>query len=119
LTHGAGAGLEPGEVQVWLALLRDATGPVLERCRALLSPQERQRMQRWPRVDTRHRFAVARALLRTMLSRFAPVPPRRWRFAAGPGWKPSPMHTAALCIERPGRPPRSPAGTLRSGTTGA
>jgi 4'-phosphopantetheinyl transferase len=46
----------------------------------VLSADERIGVQRFVRPDDRVRYALGRALVRVMLSQFAPVDPREWRF---------------------------------------
>lgn len=47
---------------------------------ALLTPDEHARMERLVFDEDRHRFLLTRALVRTMLSRYAAVAPAAWRF---------------------------------------
>jgi 4'-phosphopantetheinyl transferase len=47
---------------------------------ALLSPDEHERMARLIFERDRRRFLLTRALVRTMLSRYAPVAPAHWTF---------------------------------------
>src|SRR5688500_14140558 len=49
---------------------------------ALLSPEERDRMARLVFERDRRRFLLTRALVRTMLSRYAGVAPAEWSFIA-------------------------------------
>jgi 4'-phosphopantetheinyl transferase len=76
-------------VDVWLA----RTGPtieadVLDGCRALLTDEERESAGAFHREADRRRAVVSRALLRTTLSRYAPVDPAEWRFERGPFGRP-------------------------------
>jgi len=48
--------------------------------RSLLTGEEVQRARRFLRAEDEARFVIGRALARTMLSAFAPVPPRAWSF---------------------------------------
>ena len=48
---------------------------------ALLSADERERLGRFRFDADRRRYAIARALTRTVLSRYADIPPTGWRFA--------------------------------------
>lgn len=54
----------------------------LEAYRALLSPEEHERMTRLVFDRDRRRFLLTRALVRTTLSRYAPVAPADWQFIA-------------------------------------
>ena len=81
--------LAPDEVHLWHAWTAQAEGPALaERFRRLLSDEEMQRLYRYRLERVRHEFLVARALVRTVLSRYASVDPRDWSFDAGPWGKP-------------------------------
>jgi 4'-phosphopantetheinyl transferase len=76
-------------VHVWLAVPeRIADARLLERYRALLSEDERERAGRFRFEEHRHQFHVAHALVRTSLSRYAAVEPQAWRFAAGERGRP-------------------------------
>lgn len=57
-------------------------------CEPLLDAAERARLARLRHPVRRREFVVARALVRTMLSRAAAVPPDAWRFDAGPHGRP-------------------------------
>ncbi len=77
------------EAHLWLVRLRESIPPEVERrWRALLSPEEEAANLRF-RVETaRRQNLAARALVRTTLSRYADVAPRRWRFRAGSEGRP-------------------------------
>jgi 4'-phosphopantetheinyl transferase len=53
-----------------------------EAYRALMSPDEHERMARLVFERDRRRFLLTRALVRTTLSRYAAVPPAEWAFIA-------------------------------------
>ena len=55
---------------------------------ALMSPDEHQRMARFVFERDRRRFLLTRALVRTMLSRYAAVPPAQWTFIANAHGRP-------------------------------
>jgi 4'-phosphopantetheinyl transferase len=55
---------------------------------ALLTNEESERMQRYAQDRDRRNFLVARALVRTMLSRYAEVRPEVWRFVPGTHGRP-------------------------------
>jgi 4'-phosphopantetheinyl transferase len=55
---------------------------------ALMTPDERERHRRFYFERDRRLFLATRALARTTLSRYAPVAPEAWRFAAGSHGKP-------------------------------
>lgn len=110
--------LGPGEAHLHLldheAIVDE---PTLEACDALLSPDEQARRDRYLVASGRHQQRIARALVRTTLSRYAfDVAPRAWSFRdnrygrpeiAGPveGLRFSLSHTAglmALLVHRDG-----------------
>ena len=62
--------------------------------RALLSAEEHDRMARLVFERDRRRFLLTRALVRTMLSRYASVRPRDWRFIAN-------VHGRPEIVDRP------------------
>jgi 4'-phosphopantetheinyl transferase len=67
-------------VHVWTISPGEAATPArLQQYRALLTSDEITRGNRFLQEADRVRFIVARALVRTMLSRYVPVPPHAWR----------------------------------------
>ena len=62
--------------------------------RALLSPDEHDRMSRLIFERDRRRFLLTRALVRTTLSRYADVPPAGWSFIAN-------VHGRPEIVDRP------------------
>jgi len=60
----------------------------------LLSPDEHERMARLVFERDRQRFLLTRALVRTMLSRYAPVAPADWQFIAN-------VHGRPEILDRP------------------
>jgi 4'-phosphopantetheinyl transferase len=130
------------EAHLWLVSLRESIPETLERrWRGLLSPQEETADRRFRVESARRQHLAARALVRTTLSRYAEVDPRRWRFRSGPQGRPEiadPAGTPALrfnlshtrglvaClvtlgldagvdVERPGRRLRDPLALARHG----
>ncbi|HJU45097.1 MAG TPA: 4'-phosphopantetheinyl transferase superfamily protein [Vicinamibacterales bacterium] len=65
-----------------------------EAYRALLSKDEEERMARLIFERDRRRFLLTRALVRTMLSRYASVPPAQWSFIAN-------VHGRPEILDRP------------------
>jgi 4'-phosphopantetheinyl transferase len=66
---------------------------------ALLSEDEHARQARFRFAGDQRRFLVTRALVRTVLSRYAAVRPQDWTFSAGPRGRPTisaPRPAAAL-----------------------
>jgi len=77
------------EVHVWTAMpdeIRDAERLALYR--SWLSPEERQRHERYLREQDRHLFLVAHALVRDTLSRYADRDPGAWVFEIGSHGRP-------------------------------
>lgn len=56
---------------------------------ALLTAEERARQARFRFVRDQRRYLVTRALVRTVLSRYAEVRPEDWTFSAGPHGRPA------------------------------
>jgi len=80
--------LRDGDVHVWLTRPEDVPKKHLETYVSLMTQEERERWKRYrfERDQTLH--LVARALIRTTLSRYESVPPEAWRFAAGERGRP-------------------------------
>ena len=88
----------PHDVHVWCAFcdeIRDEA--LLEAYERLLSADERERRSRFVFPRDRHRFLVTRALVRTVLSRYADVAPADWTFVADTHGRPeiAPRHARA------------------------
>jgi 4'-phosphopantetheinyl transferase len=72
-----------GDVHVWYLSPDAVPAPLLlDGCLRLLSDDEQARWGRFHFAEGRRRYLVAHALLRTVLSRYAGVEPRAWRFTA-------------------------------------
>ncbi|QGZ37648.1 4'-phosphopantetheinyl transferase [Pseudoduganella flava] len=84
-SHSFDAPATPG-IDIWLAHYRQFTDQ--PRLRAVLSPAERDKEQRFHFADDRMRYLVTRALVRGTLSRYAPVAPDQWRFEDTPFGQP-------------------------------
>lgn len=75
--------LGPSDVHLWLAFCADAEDHRLhQRYRALMTPEEQDRGDRFYFEEDRARYRVTRALVRSVLSRYAPIEPADWRFEA-------------------------------------
>lgn len=73
--------LAPGEVHLWLAYYNRFADPGQpDACLALLADEERAQMARFLFERDRLRYLVTRALVRTTLSRYTPIPAAQWRF---------------------------------------
>lgn len=80
-TNSAVESLGPDEVHVWLTDPDQITDPaLLKRYAGLMDSEESQRQQRFRLEKLRHDFLVARALVRTTLSRYANAAPEAWQF---------------------------------------
>ena len=74
--------LDSGDIHLWLTPVDEIGDPqLLERYRGLLTPAERQQERRFHFQKDQHRYLVTRALVRTTLSRYAPIAPGEWSFA--------------------------------------
>lgn len=107
------------EIHVWLTCYQDIVDPdLLARLGQLLNPRERAQQQRFHFADDRLRYLITRAMVRTVLSRYAPVAPADWAFTANeygrpevaaqhaaPGLRFNISHTngmIALAVSQPG-----------------
>lgn len=73
--------LAPGEVHVWLTSPEPLQDPAqLAGYAAWMNPEEAARQARFMFERHRHQFLVARALVRSTLSRYAAIDPADWRF---------------------------------------
>lgn len=79
--------LEKNEVHVWRASLK-LPGPEVQALHHSLTKEELERADRFHFQRHRAHFIVARGLLRTILSRYLKIEPRRLRFRYGPKGKP-------------------------------
>lgn len=71
------------EVHIWTVDPNAIDAPELVSAyERLMTPAEHERQRRFHFQKDRHQFLVARALLRTTLSRYTGIDPRGWEFAA-------------------------------------
>ena len=78
----AESSMTPGDVHLWIAFPDDIRDPDLSAAYGnMMTEEERRRQQRFLREPHRHLALVARALVRTTLSRYADVAPEQWRFS--------------------------------------
>lgn len=74
--------LPPGDIHLWFCFHGDAGTPELTAaCRALLSTDELSKQERFHFARDRYRHLLTRTLVRSVLSRYAPVAPHAWQFA--------------------------------------
>lgn len=84
------AGRRGAGLQVWVAQVPSEEDAALAaRQLALLSVEERQRMRGFTTAALQRRFRTTRALVRTVLSRHAPLPPDKWEFVVSSHGKPA------------------------------
>ena len=81
--------LPEGEIHLWLTLYSEINDEFrLSMYRELLNDAEGEQETRFYFVRDQRRYLITRALVRTVLSRYAEVPPREWVFSAGAYGKP-------------------------------
>jgi 4'-phosphopantetheinyl transferase len=81
--------LTADDVHVWHVVPELVSDPaLLRRYETLMSPDERARHARFVFAADRHVFLIARALVRTTLSRYAAVEPQAWTFESGEHGRP-------------------------------
>jgi len=86
---------DAGRVDLWCTCISQIADEALwPRYDALLSAEERARQGRFRFAADQRRHLVTRALVRTVLSRYAPVRPQDWSFSAGPRGRPAIMAPA-------------------------
>ena len=82
--------LRPGRVDLWCFSYQEVTDPeLLASYRALMTPQECARHDRFHFERDRLLFLATRALVRTVLSQYVAVAPADFRFVDGPHGKPA------------------------------
>lgn len=82
--------IDSSQIHLWLAYPGEITDlRLLAEYRALLSEDELAKQVRFHFARDRHRYLVTRALVRTVLSKYAEVEPRDWRFEVNEYGKPS------------------------------
>ena len=83
-------GLPVHEIHLWYCFCdQPIDGDRLERCRAVLSAEERQRNARFRFDADRTTYVLAHALVRHALSHYAGIPPEDWQFHAPLNEKPA------------------------------
>lgn len=75
--------LAPGEIDIWVAMVGDAfDADLAARFDRVLSADERARHGKFLFEKDRRRYLMTRALVRYVLSRYAPIASAQWRFEA-------------------------------------
>lgn len=72
--------IAPGAIHLWLADPDEVSGELQATYLSLLSAEEKDQQQRFRFERDRRRYLVTRALVRSVLSRYAPVAPCDWSF---------------------------------------
>lgn len=73
--------IDPRQVHLWhLHVPEHDDAACEEATMALLTPEEREKHGRFHFARDRRRYLMTRGLIRSLLSRYAPVAPRDWRF---------------------------------------
>lgn len=73
--------LDSYDIHLWLTYPDDIDDPaLLSAYQALLNEEERERQQRFRFQRLRHQYLITRALVRTTLSRYAPIAAPHWHF---------------------------------------
>lgn len=80
--------LAPEHVDLWYTRTDQVAPELASQYQALLTAQELIQYSRFYFEKDRHRYLVTRALVREVLSRYAPVAPEVWRFEADRYGKP-------------------------------
>ncbi|MGJ7530485.1 4'-phosphopantetheinyl transferase family protein [Variovorax sp. GB1P17] len=81
--------LPAGDIHLWLCPHGKSDSPAqIAALRALLTPDELSKQERFHFASDRYRYLLTRALVRSVLSRYAPVHAHAWRFTAGPFGRP-------------------------------
>jgi len=89
--------LHPDRIDLWFTHVHDIVDPdLLLQYRQLLTPLELQAQQRFHFEKDRLRYLLTRAMVRTVLSRYATIAPQDWTFAANAYGKPSIANEHAL-----------------------
>ncbi len=94
--------LEAGNIHLWVCFYNEVEDEtLLDRYFSLLSPDEVQQRNRFQFEDDKKRYLLTRASLRTLLSKYAPVPPMSWCFEKSSQGKPyiSESHGEAAKIQ--------------------
>ncbi len=94
--------IDSRHIHLWLAFLAELTDPsLLAEYRQLLTEQELRQQLRFRFERDKHRYLVTRAMVRTVLSKYADVAPRDWQFEVNAYGRPSiaAEHEVAAGIE--------------------
>lgn len=85
-----GLAADSSRIDLWCTYISEIDdGSLWPRYAALLTADEHARQARFRFARDQRRFLVTRALVRTILSRYAAVRPEDWRFSDGPRGRPA------------------------------
>jgi 4'-phosphopantetheinyl transferase len=88
--------LTPGEIHLWLAFYDEITDERLHSAyRELLDRAQKEQESRFYFARDRRRYLITRALVRTVLSCYAPVHPKEWVFSANAYGRPEIVNAQA------------------------
>jgi 4'-phosphopantetheinyl transferase len=88
--------LTRGEIHLWLAFYDEIAEERLHSaCRELLNGAEKEQEPRFYFARDQRRYLITRALVRTVLSRYAEVDPREWAFSTNAYGRPEIVNTQA------------------------
>jgi 4'-phosphopantetheinyl transferase len=91
--------LGKGEVHIWYVLSDEVRDPaVLARCRALMTPDEHARHDRFVFEKDRHQFLVTRGMIRTLVARYLGIAPAECVFETNHYGRPSLCGPAAAAL---------------------
>jgi 4'-phosphopantetheinyl transferase len=91
--------IDEQQIDLWWVFQDDIRDErLLELYLHLLSNEEHGRMQRLHFARDRHCFLVTRALIRSVLSKYAPIAPAQWRFQVNAYGKPEVAGANALTL---------------------
>jgi 4'-phosphopantetheinyl transferase len=88
--------LTSGEIHLWLSYYDEIDDEQLHSAyRGLLNDDEKKQEPRFYFTRDRRRYLVTRALVRTVLSKYAPIAPADWAFTTNPYGRPEIANSAA------------------------
>jgi 4'-phosphopantetheinyl transferase len=93
--------LDANTVDLWVARRDECDPELLARYQSLLSYEEQRKAERHRFELDRRRYIVRRAVVRTVLSKYAATKPDAWQFAMGPYGRPYVVHQREECDRVP------------------
>ena len=103
------------ETVLWWMPVHSPPREAMARWLAILDKTEQARAERFRFAEDREIYVAAHALMRTLLSRFCPLPPSAWRFIAAPTGKPEIHPDMGVARIRVQPVPYTRSGRLRRG----